>query len=421
MRLKQIIGGALVCGTTATFAAHPEVSDVSISQARGVVEVAYTLSGASAVVTVDFQTNATENVWASIGEQNFTALDGDVNRLVDTGSRKIVWKKVKKSWPGHKIGEGGFRAVVKAWDRAQPPKWMTVDIASGAIRYYVSDKALPGGFSCDEYKLTKVLMRRIEAAGNTFQMGYGPSDNGSNVSTEDPHFVTFTNDYYMAVYETTQRQFENMYRLVDPDYVYNGAFAEAGGKRPASAGGKLTYAELRGPGSEVRWPQDGMHVGANSVFAKLRQKTVDGIFDLPTEAQWEFACRAGTQTDYNTGYNYSQGEAGVDAFSWNKNNANNVTHNVGELVPNAWDLYDMHGNVMEFCRDVYSDHLGSAHQIDPVGPVSEGSGEPVHIARGGSYLYNLVNLRSARRVGEYAYSNYGFRLWADGTAVYGSR
>ena len=169
MRLKQIIGGVLACGTTAAFAAHPEVSDVSISQTRGVVEVAYTLSGASAVVTVDFQTNATGNVWASIGEQNFATLDGDVNRLVDAGSRKIVWKKVKKSWPGHKIGEGGFRAVVKAWDKAQPPKWMTVDIASGAIRYYVSDKALPGGFDSDEYKLTKVLMRRIEAAVKTLQ------------------------------------------------------------------------------------------------------------------------------------------------------------------------------------------------------------------------------------------------------------
>lgn len=82
-------------------------------------------------------------------------------------------------------------------------------------------------------------------------------------------------------------------------------------------------------------------------------------------------------------------------------------------------LYDMHGNVCELCRDVFSGNLSAEHQIEPAGFSDEGSAGPTHVYRGGSILYNLNNLRSARRTGSNYGNNIGFRLWADGAAIFG--
>lgn len=417
--MKTIVTAMALSTAGLLSAAHPVVSGVTLDHTGGDVEIRYSLSGADAVVTVDFQTNASENVWASIGEEHFLGLSGDVNRMVQTGSRSLKWRRINKEWPGHQIPEGGFRAVLKAWDKAQPPMYMTVDIASGAVRYFVSTNAIPDGFASDVYKTSKLLMRRIEAAGRTFQMGYGSNDHRSAYNdVEQPHLVTFTNDFYLAVYETTQAQFVNMYRHVDSSYVYDGAHSSAGEKAPGS-NGKVTYWYIRGWDNEVRWPRSGMAVGPNSICGKLRDLTLDGIFDLPTEAQWEFACRAGTQSDYNNGHALLDGDAYVDEIAWNKNNSGGAPHEVGKLQPNAWMLYDMHGNVCEICRDVYAANLSADHQIEPAGYNDEGGSGPNHNVRGGSYVYDLTNLRSARRLAGNSGANYGFRLWADGAAVFG--
>lgn len=423
--MKTIL--AVVTASTAGLllaAGHPVVDGVTLTHVGGTVEIQYALSGADAVVTVDFQTNVTGDAWASIGEENFRNLSGDVNRLVPAGDRSFKWKHVNQEWPGHRIAEGGFRAVVKAWDKAQPPAYMTVDLAAGAVRYYASTNALPGGFASDVYKKSTLLMRRIEAAGKTFQMGYGPNDfKSSYLSSEQPHFVTFTNDFYMAVYETTQAQFENLYRHVDPSYVYDGEFAGQGEKAPAcgGGGGKVSYWYLRGWDNQVRWPRTGMAVGPDSICGKLRDLTQDGIFDLPTESQWEFACRAGTQTDFNNGHVLENDsiDPEVDKIAWNKNNCGGSVHEVGLLQPNAWMLYDMHGNVCELCRDVFVEKLSANHQIEPAGFNDEGSAAPNHNVRGGSYQYYLTNLTSARRIFGNGGNNVGFRLWADGAAIFG--
>ncbi|MCL2479820.1 MAG: formylglycine-generating enzyme family protein, partial [Treponema sp.] len=126
-------------------------------------------------------------------------------------------------------------------------------------------------------------------------------------------------------------------------------------------------------------------------------------YRLPTEAEWEYACRAGTTTAFNTGsnfYNYSTG--------WSGENSGYGTHPVGQLPANKWGLYDMHGNVGEWCWD-WADYYPNRSQTDPVG-ASSGS---QRIIRGGSWPFSSMYARSAAR--SYIYPNYrynyiGFRI-----------
>jgi formylglycine-generating enzyme len=128
-------------------------------------------------------------------------------------------------------------------------------------------------------------------------------------------------------------------------------------------------------------------------------------YHLPTEAQWEYACRAGSTTDYYWGNdtNFSV----RDHYSWYSANSNDLSHPVATKVPNAWGLYDMSGNVWQWCSDVY-DHYADSAQTDPTGPppgtiTTYGS---YHVVRGGSYLeydaswYVGDLLRSSARFGE---------------------
>ena len=117
---------------------------------------------------------------------------------------------------------------------------------------------------------------------------------------------------------------------------------------------------------------------------------------LPTEAQWEYACRAGTTTPFNTGSNLTTDQANYDGNYPYNGNAKGVyrekTMPVGSFAPNAWGLYDMHGNVWEWCSDWYGDYPTGA-QTDPAGP-SSGS---ARVYRGGSWHSNAHLCRSAYR------------------------
>jgi formylglycine-generating enzyme required for sulfatase activity len=106
-------------------------------------------------------------------------------------------------------------------------------------------------------------------------------------------------------------------------------------------------------------------------------------FTLPTEAQWEYACRAGTTGAF---------AGNPEAMAWHKGNSGNSTHTVATKQPNAWGLYDMYGNVLEWCLDWYGDYKRGA-QADPAGP---GSGH-FRMSRGGSWRVDVF--RSASRAG----------------------
>ena len=174
------------------------------------------------------------------------------------------------------------------------------------------------------------------------------------------HRVTLTKCYYIGVFEVTQKQWE-LIMGSNPSH-YKGDT-----RRPVE---KVSYDDICGSNKGSGWPY-GNAVDAGSFLERLRAKT--GIdFDLPTEAQWEYACRAGT-----TGELYGND---LYAIAWYYTNSYGTTHFVGQKLPNAWGLYDMLGNVWEWCRDWYGDYPKSDVK-DPVGASSGTS----RVSRGGSW------------------------------------
>jgi formylglycine-generating enzyme required for sulfatase activity len=134
--------------------------------------------------------------------------------------------------------------------------------------------------------------------------------------------------------------------------------------------------------------------------AEARRMPAGLAYTLPTEAQWEYACRAGTTGDY---------AGDLDAMAWYDKNSGNMTHPVATKQANAWGLYDMHGNVREWCRDWLSDKLPGGSVTDPTGPASG----TVRVFRGGYWLGGVAHCRSAHRSGAYPSDRtgtLGFRL-----------
>jgi formylglycine-generating enzyme required for sulfatase activity/predicted Ser/Thr protein kinase len=230
----------------------------------------------------------------------------------------------------------------------------------------------------------KLELVKIKAGG--FIMG-SPEGELGRFSDEEQHQVTLTKDFWLGKYEVTQSQYETLM-----------------GTNPSS----FTGANL--PVENVSW------VDAMAFCRKLNERYRDRLpagyeFTLPTEAQWEYACRAGTTTALNSGKDLSNETyhcENLRELGWyGYNNAENSTHPVGQKKPNAWGLYDMHGNAWEWCRDWYGSYAGAA--TDPTGPTT-GS---FRVCRGGSWIINARSCRSAFRSHispGYRHNALGFRL-----------
>ncbi|MFM8215489.1 MAG: formylglycine-generating enzyme family protein, partial [Pirellula sp.] len=134
------------------------------------------------------------------------------------------------------------------------------------------------------------------------------------------------------------------------------------------------------------------------------EKAAGRVYRLPTEAQWEYACRAGSKTAYSFG----ESSKSLGDYAWFGDNSNNPTHPVGEKKANAWGLYDMHGNVWEWCSDCIGEYPNGAVS-DPTGP-RDGS---FRVFRGGGWDSEAANCRSAsrsRRNPSLRTGNVGFRV-----------
>lgn len=234
-------------------------------------------------------------------------------------------------------------------------------------------------------------------------MGSSEDEFGRNVD-EDQHEVTLTKNYYIGVFEITQKQYELITGSNPSAYKAN--------LRPVE---KVSYNMLRGADKGSSWPFN-HDVDEESFFGKLRAKT-EMIFDLPTESQWEYACRAQTTTALNNGKDLSNEKeckemAEVGRYFFNRNDHKggyNEHTKVGSYFPNAWGLYDMHGNVVEWCLDWYQFDLSSDPATEPFG-ASRGK---YRVIRGGEYYNTASGCRSASRGDSdpgSADDSYGFRV-----------
>ena len=295
----------------------------------------------------------------------------------------------------------GAKAVVKVMPvLKQKPQYLVVDLSGGtnATNYGLSylDDVPDGGWS-DEYKTSKLVLRHIPAG--SFVMGGRNTDYPGAVNT-NLHMVTITRDFYMGVFEVTQRQWE-LVMGTRPSVFSNAACYAA---RPVE---RVSYQDIRGPALGLTWPKT-KDIDDDGFLGALRRRTGLGGLDLPTEAQWEYACRAETTTSLNSGknissmgscpeveevarYAYNSGwvENGRDLSETFTANTTDVgTAKVGSYLPNAWGLYDMHGNVSELCVDKWIDGKHTEESVDPVG--CDGESE-FRFIRGGSFAHPNSN------------------------------
>ncbi len=229
----------------------------------------------------------------------------------------------------------------------------------------------------------------------TFIMGSPDEEAGRN-SDEPQHTVTLTRSYYISDVEVTEGLWDEVTKSGSAvsdqpkvDISWNDAIVFCN-SLSTQRGLTPVY-----EGSENDWT---WNQGANG-------------YRLPTEAEWEYACRAGTTTAFSNGGITAvdcSSDPNLDAMGWYCGNADSHLHDAGVKQANPWDLYDMHGNVWEMCWDYYADYPGGS-ATDPVGP---GTGSN-HITRGGAWNSNARYCRSSYRGSsnpDNSFNYIGFRL-----------
>ena len=399
--------------TMAVLHASPSVGTVTYSQDQSskLVTVTYVLSGEPGIPLLDICTNG-----MSIGWSNLHGAYGDVHHVVQNGSdTKTIYWNPDKHWPGHSL-DSGVTAIVRVWPTNNPPDVMVVNCdklyagRADCVQYFASYEHLPEGtVNCPAYKLAgKIAFRKIPAQGIVWRMGSPTSEKG-RTNIEAQHKVRLLSNYYIGVFEVTQSQALRF-------WGNNSIFKTDGEMRPVEA---IRWTNVRG-GTAV-WPGETVaaayaSVTGDSFLGKLREHTGGLKFDLPTEAQWEFACRAGSGAAYPDGSNLSVGNetscdfletharyknnSGSDSSSGdNTLSTNDATAAVGTYQPNRWGLYDMFGNVLEWTLDFYAAYDTSVDVADnPCGASKDSSNTEIYrSARGGSYLWAPSSVRSAYR------------------------
>jgi len=238
----------------------------------------------------------------------------------------------------------------------------------------------------DVWQTTKLLLRRIPAG--TFTMGSPPDEAGRDTYTrefhseETLHTVTLTKPFYIGVFPVTQKQW-SLVMGNDPSW-FNG-----NPKRPVE---NVSWNEVRGG----VWPNGAPDAAA--FIGRLCAGSSQAV-DLPTEAQWEYACRAGTIRAFNdptknNGEGADCTDENLDPLGWYEENARLHTHDVGERKANAWGLYDMHGNAAQWCLDWHAPYPGDV--TDPAGPDTD-QRTGGRILRGGYFSFDAPGCRSAAR------------------------
>lgn len=431
---KLIVAVTLMASAGLLAEGTPEVSGVTMAQnADGLVTVTYTLMNAPAIVTLDIGTGEDEASWQSIGgEQVCRTLPGsDVwKKVPDDGTHTITLRLDRETTLGKTL-----KAKVSAWSLDDPPDYMVVGITTtdasktNDFEFYPAADFLPGGVIRNtRYRNLALTMRRIHAKDVTWTMG--TADSGNTVKLDA--------DYYIGVFPVTQGQFHRVAGT-------NSAFFAAIGDRAMRPIENISYNKVKlldvvtGGGATGNYLQPEA-VNPNSFLGKLRTLTGDRLdFTLPSEAQWEFAARAGHEAAgyWGNGVKVSAETipgryAGNGGLTDGANDPDGRwladeggTPIVGSFGANDFGLYDMHGGVWEMCVDWYQGDITALHgatniRREPVeGSTNpglftlDGTGGSMRVLRGGCSGSDWDKCRALNRwycAGGTASYWYGFRV-----------
>jgi formylglycine-generating enzyme required for sulfatase activity len=234
-----------------------------------------------------------------------------------------------------------------------------------------------------------VEMEMIWAPAGTFIMGSPESEKGRQAGREKQHEVILESGFFLGKYEVTQLQYQAVMQDLTGNINY----------KPSHFDG------IDRPVEKVSWNDAQIFIKRlNQYASKMKMIPFGWRFSLPTESEWEYACRAGTQTTYSWGNTIRE----TDTNGASPNGAKE-TRKVGSYDPNPWGFYDMHGNVREWVHDWYSDEYPDGKAEDPRGP-GEGT---YRVSRGGSWNDPPSFLRSADRQNgtpDVCYHALGFRV-----------
>lgn len=273
-------------------------------------------------------------------------------------------------------------ATTASPDMPEPVPFQTIALASDSSYSSppVGDNAEPG----EVRELTILKIKFCWCPPGSFRMG-SSDDAPGHLLNETQFDVTFSNGFWMQQTELTQDQYEQLM-----------------GSNPAFFKGP------QNPIESLTWTEAAEFCRRLSELPP--EKKAGNLFRLPTEAEWEYACRAGSSTEFC----YGDDEAGLGDYGWYNSNSGRTTHPVGEKRANAWGLRDMHGNVLEWCQDFYGEYPRQA-VTDFRGPASGDKRVP----RGGGWFFAPMFARSAHRDAyppSARYVGLGFRLVATPSA-----
>ena len=415
MKLAQTYAAAALAVTAAVVTVEADGVTLSIDKVQqrypwnGLVDIDYTIDcedGVTLGLDYNLEVSFVDEMAApSVTNRAITFLQAPLP--LDSGKHRITWD-ANADGVTNKTDAAVFQVRIVHYASA----YMVIDVSGGSSTnvYPVSflNGEPPNGFNDDEYKGDKIVLRRVHPG--SFVAG-SPTDEAGRMSfaaREQQHRVALSRPFYIGIFEVTQKQYQNVMGS-NPVSVSG----EIGNTRPVAY---VSYENIRGAKTATQWQTD-PNPTADSFAGKLIEKcksrdpatgkydvAVQG-FDLPTDFQWEYACRAGTVGAFNTTNSYDSTKTDeqmaqlklLGRYSGNTGDGKGgfAQHTVvGNYLPNGWGLYDMHGNVWEWCRDWFQADVENLKQCkDPSGPASGTE----RMFRGGGYTGNLEHCRSAYR------------------------
>ena len=404
MKLNSLKLVSTLAALFAVAAVADTVTGISCAQRwpwNGKVDISYSLTPYTEKTTPVFSVR----FYGKIGDGETFALttlegDGASGLILGSGAKRTTWDASADL--GSSINADNVKIAVVAQDVTSQATYLWLDLDTFAMNYSASGPTVGTDEDGRACKTSQIWFRRIE--DGKFTMG-SSSEPERNAEREGSHQVTITKAFYIAVFETTGAQFDTIVTGVRTSVV-----------TPKDT---ISFNAIRGDVYGATWPsKTDYRVDSESFLGKLRAKTGNGlIFDLPTEAQWEMASRdKGNGTYWGDGYlnngtRFTTSAAlasGLESIAWFTSNAGGATHEVGTKNPSTVGLYDMHGNVWEWCLDWSTADI-TGYTTDPVGPTTGSA----RIARSGGWGNTAGYCRIAyRHYGDpsAAAGNRGFRL-----------